>query len=115
MVIKRKVVRKERDNPEILRYLEADQGKAPKRRRTTPWWQLCDHTTEVFGLYYELSERTIFRLQAAGVDLRDVRQVLQAQAEACQRARGPVQHSLRRWCADFEAKVRGREAVLGGM
>lgn len=81
--------------------------------RLDPWWQIAPHTVQVFGWYYDLSERTIARLKAQGVDLRDVRAVLEAQAENCRMSRGPLRAALQRWCEWQAGRNRNREALLG--
>lgn len=97
MVIKRKVAAR-KPKPEV---------------RLEPWWRLAEHTVEEYSWYYELSERTCFRLKNSGVELSDVRAVLKAQTENAMMSRGPVRHALQHWCEWQAQRNRNREELLG--
>ena len=104
MVIKRKVRAK--------RAVEIGADWPEQKTRTRPWWQLANHTVEIFSAYYNLSERTLHRMKSQGVDLRDVRAVFSYQQESARAARGPIKHALLKWNEWQGQRNRNREAVL---
>lgn len=117
MPVKRKVRAKfsSAADPDEVARLRAQiaelKGKDP--HKGWPWWKLADHTNEDFARYYALTERTIYRLKAAGVDLTDVRQVLEHMAESARASRGPLRARLMQWNDVHGSRIANRQKVLG--
>src|SRR5271163_1149886 len=73
-----------------------------------PWWRIRNKSMAEFAFYYQLCERTLFRMRNDGVDLCDVRQVLQYMVQSARSSRGQIRNRLMRWNDTEGGRIRNR-------
>ena len=94
--------------------MKATLGKPNPYAGRAWWWLPQSYTIPELARYYELSERTLFRYRSEGIDVLDIRAVIEAQEESAVKARGPQRVRIQEWLRVHRIRFSSRERVLGG-